>query len=106
MSASRYVMGFLVCIFVFDMATPLLPGAFRFNPDESIDVLCPHSGRAVAFAADFLPDRRQFDRLIVPQSPEKGPWRGPLPKPRREELLPRRTSSPSCDRSSTSPEDH
>jgi hypothetical protein len=42
----------------------------------------------------------------VPQSPEKGPWRGPLPKPRREELLPRRTSSPSCDRSSTSPEDH
>jgi len=42
----RAVLGLLVSLLAFDMSTPLLPGAYRFNPDESVEVLRDGSLRA------------------------------------------------------------
>ena len=35
----RLALVLLGCLLVFDVATPLLPGAFRFAPEESVDAL-------------------------------------------------------------------
>jgi hypothetical protein len=35
----RVVVLLLGCLLVFDAATPLLPGAFRFDPSESVEAL-------------------------------------------------------------------
>lgn len=102
----RCAIGLLACLLIFDIGTPLLPGAFRFNPDESIDVLCAHSARAAAFAADSLPSRGPRERLTAPHSSAKAAPHGAMPQLRREKRLPRRISSASPDCSSTSSEDH
>lgn len=102
----RGVISFLVCVLVFDMATPLLPGAFRFNPDESIEVLRPHTTRVLAAAGDRLPIAQQRERLSAPPSSE--PWtpRASAPRVLRKEVFPRRLCSPSEDCTPTTPEDH
>ena len=37
----------LVLRLLVDIATPLMPGAFRFNPEESVDANAAHSVRGV-----------------------------------------------------------
>src|SRR5712691_8401741 len=41
----------LVLRLLVDIATPLMPGAFRFNPEESVDANAAHSVRAVDHAS-------------------------------------------------------
>lgn len=46
---------FVACLLSFDAATPLLPGAFRFDPDESIEVLRTSPSPTAALAAVRIP---------------------------------------------------
>ena len=45
----------LVTLLAFDMSTPLLPGAYRFNPDESVEALRDGVSRVGALAPTARP---------------------------------------------------
>jgi hypothetical protein len=51
----RLAVFLIVLRLVADMATPLMPGAFRFNPGESIEVVRPPAGRLAALQPDRAP---------------------------------------------------
>lgn len=43
---------FLAWLLVFDVGTPLLPGAYQFDPDESVEALRTRSGQTSAQTPD------------------------------------------------------
>jgi hypothetical protein len=86
-----------------DMATPLMPGAFRFDPHESVEALQTHSVRAASHTTVRPgPSPQRTDEKLTAQ--DDAPARGTveLRTPRFRPLLARHT----LDRSVDPTEDH
>jgi len=96
---------FLACLLAFDAATPLLPGAFRFDADESVDAVrrvpvrtglvtpslsgAPRPTVALSTSTPVLrPSSRRLDGVMAGHRP------------------PRATVSSERGRSPSSPDDH
>jgi len=77
---SRLATFLLTVCLIADIAMPLMPGAFRFNTDESIDGVHVRTARVVVAAADRLPlpprpkalDDRAPDGHVLTRRAERG----------------------------------
>ena len=85
-------------------ATPLMPGAFRFNPSESIEAHRAHSVRSSEHvtAEPALPTRTAVTDAGTPRLELRVRRTDDVRAPRFRPLLTRHTS----DRSPEAPEDH
>jgi hypothetical protein len=89
-----------VCL-VADIATPLLPGAFRFDPDESVDAVRARTMPALTLAALPAVFVSGPPPAVRPAAPRvlRAPRRGPI-------IRPVRVFGTDAGVSSESPEDH
>ncbi len=97
---------FVLVHLLIDLAAPSLPGAFRFNPDESVVAVKVQAVQAQDFRPASQPNPgKEFSDLFRPPRQNLAQPGEPVPAPDLVTLLPRR--DPSADRSlPSSPEDH
>jgi hypothetical protein len=101
----RSVLVLLVSLLAFDMSTPLLPGAYRFNPDESVEVLRDGAARVGVVAPVARPHPTAATASLAPEPSLRANLTVPARRP--DTVRPVRSvtvSSP--DPSSRSTDDH
>ncbi|HYB44279.1 MAG TPA: hypothetical protein VEL75_21070 [Candidatus Methylomirabilis sp.] len=104
MSARRALVVLVAWLLAFDVATPLLPGAFRFDPGECVDGIHTCPARAGA-----LVDIRSPVSLPAPARPERvrAARLGRLMAPTAHRLTPeRRADTTDGDPPPSSSDDH
>jgi hypothetical protein len=95
-----FVSGVLLWV-TLDLATPQMPGALKFNPDESVDVVDAKGSRPILPAAAAVPLAVAStpgvleDPLVRVDAAPRAPWRPPVIL--RARTLVSESSSPAPD---------